>query len=159
MAALTTARVWDEIDKRMFAVISCVNPRGEPRSAGIVYVTNDRRLIIATATDSWKARHLRVNPQVAVTVTIAKHIPFMPWIQIPAATISFHGSTTVLSPDEANADVVHRLMGGLEDDPARRSETCVIAITPASSLATYGVGVGLREMRDRNKARGRVPAT
>jgi len=101
---------------------------------------------------------LRVD-RVAVTVTIAKHIPFMPWIQIPAATISFHGTATVLSPDEANADVVHRLMSGLEDDPARRSETCVIAITPAGSLATYGVGVGLREMRDPNEARGRVPAT
>lgn len=156
MDSLRTDDVWREIDRCSFAVISYVTPRGEPRSTGIVYVTEGRRLFLATDTDAWKARHLRADPHVAVTVTIAKRIPFLPWIPIPAATISFHGLAEVMRLDEADAGIVHRLMRGLEDDPARRDETCVIAITPTGSFSTYGVGVSLSDMRDRDKARGRV---
>jgi general stress protein 26 len=157
MPALTTAQVWSEIEKQMFAVISFVNPRGHPRSAGVVYVTQDRCLFVATAAESWKARHLRANPHIAVTVTIARRIPFLPWIQIPAATICFHGAATVLGPEETDANVVHRLLRGHEDDTEPRPSTCIISITPTGSFATYGIGVGLREMRDRVKARGHVP--
>lgn len=154
MADLTSDEIWGEIDRRSFAVVSFVNSRGEPRSAGVVYVTDGRRLFVATDTASWKARHIRAHPHVAVTIPIAKRIPFLPWIQIPAATISFHGVATVASVDDTDPDLAHRLLRGLEDDPARRAETSVVTIAPEGSFTTYGVGVTTLEMRDRTKARG-----
>jgi len=77
-ASITTELVWAEIEKRMFAVLSYVNPKGDARSAGIVYLVRDRVLYVGTDTDSWKAKHICLNPHVALNVTIAKRDPFMP---------------------------------------------------------------------------------
>ncbi len=156
-APITTAQVWQELDGQLFAVMSFVNAKGEPRSVGVVYVVDGHRLYVATGTDSWKARHLRANPAVAATVTIAKRIPFLPWIKIPAATINLHGRAEVLDLDAVDPAIAHRLLRGLEDDPGRRAETCVLAIDPEGSFTTYGIGVSLRDMRDRDTARGRAP--
>ena len=57
MAALIGSDlVWKEIEKRSFAVLSYVNPKGQARSAGIVYVAIDRVLYVRAAKDSWKAK-------------------------------------------------------------------------------------------------------
>ncbi|MBI2816353.1 MAG: pyridoxamine 5'-phosphate oxidase family protein [Acidobacteria bacterium] len=90
-------QVWREIEKQIFAVIATVTPHGEPRTAGIVYIVRNRRIYIAIGRDSWKARNIAGSPNVAMTVTVAKRIPFFPWIKIPAATISFHGEAALRS--------------------------------------------------------------
>ena len=158
-APLTTGDVWHELATRSFAVVSYTTGTGEPRSAGIVYVVESGRLLFATGPTSWKVRALRANPRAAVTVTIDKRIPFLPWIQIPAATISFHGTATVSDLDEVDAATAHRLLHGLEDDARHRADTCIVAIAPTGSFVTYGVGVRMMAMRDRDKARGRVPVS
>ncbi len=56
-ARLTTEQVWHQVAKASFAVLSQVTPAGEPRSSGVVYKTIGRRLYVAVAPDSWKARH------------------------------------------------------------------------------------------------------
>jgi Pyridoxamine 5'-phosphate oxidase len=90
-ANITTDRVWRELEERSFALLGYVTPRGEAPSTGIVYVVRDRQLYITTGRSSWKARHIAFNPDVSLTVAIPKRIPFVPWIQIPAATITFVG--------------------------------------------------------------------
>ena len=95
-APIGSGLVWKEIEKRSFAVLSYVNPKGRARSAGIVYVAIDRVLYVRAAKDSWKAKHIRLNPHVALNVTIAKRVPFIPWIKIPDATIAFSGTARVL---------------------------------------------------------------
>ena len=96
-APVTTSLVWNEIEKRLFAVLAYVNPHGQARSAGIVYIANDQVLYVGTEKDSWKAKHIRLNPNVALNVTIAKRIPFMPWIKIPDATIAFNGTARLMA--------------------------------------------------------------
>ena len=56
-ARLTSEQVWRRVAKASFAVLSHVTPSGEPRSSGVVYRTLGRRLYVAVASDSWKARH------------------------------------------------------------------------------------------------------
>jgi len=56
-ARLTTEQVWHQVAKASFAVLSQVTRAGEPRSSGVVYKTIGRRLYVAVAPDSWKARH------------------------------------------------------------------------------------------------------
>jgi hypothetical protein len=156
-APVTTDLVWKEIEKRMFGVLSYVNPKGEARSAGIVYLVRDRVLYVGTDTDSWKAKHIRRNPKVALNVTIAKRIPFMPWIKIPDATIAFNGTADVLKASEIDPKIIEALMHGMADDPELFASTCVLAIRPTAYFATYGVGVPLLDMRDPKKAKGRTP--
>ena len=46
---------------------------------------------MATVLTSFKARNVMRNPHVSLTVTVGQRIPFLPWIKIPAATITFQG--------------------------------------------------------------------
>ena len=156
-APVTTDIVWGEVEKRLFAVLSYVNPKGQARSAGIVYVVKDRVLYVGTEKSSWKAKHIRLNPNVALNVTIAKRIPFMPWIKIPHATIAFNGTARVLPASETDPKIIKSLLHGMVDDPELIADTCVLAIQPTGHFVTYGVCVPLMDMRDPKKARGRIP--
>ncbi|MFN8041230.1 MAG: pyridoxamine 5'-phosphate oxidase family protein [Acidimicrobiales bacterium] len=156
-APVTTDSIWQELGRHLFAVVAFTNAHGEPRSAGIVYVVDDGALWVGTETDSWKARHLRHRPAVAVTVPIAKRVRFLPMIKIPDATITFHGTARVLELDDVPPTVVHALFRGREDDDDLRSRTCIVRIDPSGEFVTYGIGVSLMTMRDQVAARGRAP--
>ena len=105
---------------------------------------------------AWKARHIAQNGNVSLTVTIPKRIFFMPWIKIPAATITFSGKATIVSPSELDAEVIAPLYRGLADNDELMATSAVIVVEPEGDFVTYGVGVSLMEMRDTDKARGRV---
>ncbi|UCH28832.1 MAG: pyridoxamine 5'-phosphate oxidase family protein [Myxococcales bacterium] len=156
-APVTTDLVWKEIEKRLFAVLSFVTPKGQARSAGIVYVVRDRVLFIGTGTDSWKAKHIARNPSVALCVNIPKRIPFLPWVKIPDATISFSATARVLPIDETDPEILDALLEGMVDDPKIREGNVVLEIRPVGDFVTYGVGVPMMDMRDPEKARGRAP--
>src|SRR5947208_1024150 len=71
---------------------------GEPRSSGVVYKAVDRRLYIAVAPDSWKARQIAVRRRVSVTVPVRRGGLLSLVLPIPPATISFHATAKVHSP-------------------------------------------------------------
>lgn len=156
-APVTTDLVWGEIQKRLFAVLSYVNPKGQARSAGIVYVVRDRVLYVGTGKDSWKAKHIALNPNVALNVTIPKRIPLMPWIKIPDATIAFSATASVRLMSETEPRIIQALMKGMADQEEIVAESCMLVIRPTGHFVTYGVGVPLLDMRDPEKARGRAP--
>lgn len=155
-APITTAHVWTEVDRRIFAVLSYVTPRAEARSAAVVYVVKDRKFYIRTDTDSWKAKHIRLNPSVALNVTIPKRVPFMPWIRVPEATIALQGTARIIDGDAVEDGVVQALARATSHDVESREGICFIEVTPAGHFMTYGVGVPLLGMRDPTKARARV---
>ena len=58
---LTSEQVWQAVTRASFAVLSHVTPGGEPRvQRRVVYKTSGRRLVVAVASGSWKAR--RASP-------------------------------------------------------------------------------------------------
>jgi hypothetical protein len=156
-APISSDLVWEEVEKRSFAVLSYVNPKGQARSAGIVYVVIDRVLYVRVAKASWKAKHILLNPHVALNVTIPKRVPFMPWIKIPDATIAFSGTGRVVLMSELDPKLLETLTGRMIDQHGTLAENCMLEIRPTGHFATYGVGVSLLDMRDPQKARGRVP--
>ena len=156
---LTAAQVWQAIEKELFAVIGMVTARREARTVGVMYFVRDRKLYVGTESDTWKARHIAGNPHVSVTVPIAKRIPIMPWIKVPAATITFSGTARVLPAIEAPAELVRAAFRGIADDAGVLPELCLIEITPAGQFLTYGIGVPLMRMRHPEQARGRAPVS
>ncbi|MDH3622894.1 MAG: hypothetical protein OES69_16555 [Myxococcales bacterium] len=64
--------------------------------------------------NGWMFRRLRstprLNPRVALNVTIPKRIPFMPWFKIPAATIALNGAARVIAAKDADPGVIQALM-------------------------------------------------
>ena len=94
-AALTTERVWNELEKISFAVISYVTPAGKPRSSGVLCAAARRRLYLVTAADSWKARQISDGDEVAVTVPVRRGGLLSLISPIPPATVSFHATARV----------------------------------------------------------------
>ncbi|MCL4263169.1 MAG: pyridoxamine 5'-phosphate oxidase family protein [Anaerolineae bacterium] len=156
MINLNSQDVWQEIEKQLFAVLGIVTAKGEARTVGVVYVVHGRTLLISSQKSAWKVRHISQNPHVSLTVPIHKRIPIMPWVKIPAATITFSGEATVLTPADLPATAFQPLFRGLEQDRDVMANTAVIQVKPAGEFITYGVGVSLIEMRQPDKARGRV---
>jgi len=156
MADITTAQVWADIEKQIFAVMGMVTPDNESRTVGIVYQVHDGKIFIASKADTWKVRHVAKNQYVSLTIPIHKGIPLMPWIKIPSATITLSGHAEVLEPAAVSDDIIQSLFRGLEVTPDTSSPFAVIKVTPVGSFLTYGIGVSLMTMRDTEKARGRV---
>lgn len=156
-APISTEQVWQALAKEVFAVIGMTTAKGEARTAGIIYVVRGRKLYIGTGTDSWKARHIAVNPHVSMTACIPKRVPLMPWIKVPAATITFSGEARVIPAAEASPELLAAVFQRAAQDPKTAQEMCVIEIAPAGHFVTYGVGVPLMRMRVPEAARARVP--
>lgn len=150
---LTSQQIWDEVEKHTFAVLGVVTAKGEPRTVGIVYVVDDHKLYIGSARTAWKARHIEGNPHVSATVAIPKRVPLMPWIKVPAATITFSGTARILEKRDLGAELLDKLYR--HDDG--RDEWCAIEMTPEKDFITYGVGVSLLAMRSPAKSRTRAP--
>ena len=153
---LTTDQVWREIEQNLFAVLGMVTPSGEARTVGIVYVVNDHKLYIGTQIQTWKVKHIAANPFVSLTVPIAKQIPLMPWIKIPAATITFAGVARIRDNQAVKADVLNALYRDVVKDENAMAASCVLEVTPQGEFITYGVGIPLMQMRFPEKARGRA---
>jgi hypothetical protein len=152
---LTSERVWHAIAKSSFAVFSEMTPAGEPRSSGVVYKTLGRRIYVAVAPDSWKAKHVAANGRVAVTVPVRRGGLLSLVVPIPPATISFHAMATVLPAGSPQRRSILEELGSLLP-PERRDAATIIEIVPEGVFVTYGLGVPLMKMRDPAAARARV---
>lgn len=154
---LSPDQVWRVIEKELFAVLGMVTSHGEARTAGVVYVVRDHKLYVVTGRDTWKARHIAANPHISVTIPIAKRVPIMPWMKIPAATITFAGTARLFPTPEAPPELLHALLHGADPNADTVADSCMIEVTPEKEFVTYGIGIPLMQMRYPEKARGRAP--
>src|SRR5215469_13351637 len=153
---LTSEQVWRAVARASFAVLSHVTPAGEPRSSGVVYKVIGRKLVIAVAPDSWKARHVAADGRVAVTVPVRRGGILSLVAPIPPATVSFHGTALVHPAGSLPARSALDELGSLVP-AAGRASACVIEITPHGAFRTYGLGVSLRTMLNPAAAQARAP--
>src|SRR6266498_2580774 len=157
-ARLTTEQVWSRAAKASFAALGQVTPAGEPRSSGVVYKTVGRRLYVAVAPESWKARHIAASRKVAVTVPVRRGGLLSLVAPIPPATISFHATAIVHPAGSPQVGSLLKELGSLI--PAeRRASGSIIEVVPEGEFLTYGLGVSLLKMRDPAAARARIPVT
>ncbi len=155
---LTSEQIWHALAKASFAVVGYVTPAGEPRSSGVVYTTVGRRMYVAVAPDSWKAKHVAAGGRVAVTVPVRRGGILSLVAPIPPATISFHATAAVHAPGSPEVRPLLEELGSLL--PAeRRASASIIEIVPEGSFVTYGVGTSLMKMRDPAAARARAPVS
>ncbi len=143
--------VWPYVEKWPFGVLSFVTPKGESRSAGVMYKVKDRCLYVLTGPDAWKTRHIRSNPNVSMTVTVQR-VPVRVR-QAPPAVITFSGTASVLEMDEVDPGLRRALTRGVGDMP----DTIVIKIEPKGRFVTYGIGIPMMQMRKPEMALARVP--
>lgn len=155
---LASGDVWRRLDKASFAVVSHVTAGGEPRSSGVVFATVDRRLVMVTAADSWKARQIEDGDLVAVTVPIRRGGLLALVAPIPPATISFRATALVHPAGSVDVTAMSKRLARLLPSGGG-TDGCVIELTPLGSFLTYGIGVSLRAMIDPQAASARVPVS
>jgi hypothetical protein len=153
----TTENVWQAIEQNLFAVLGMVTRSDESRTVGIVYIVRDGKFYIGTGLNTWKARHIKNNPRVSMTIPIAKTIPVAPWVKIPQVTISFSGTANVIPATEASSELNKAVFRHYADDKEFMQDNCLIEITPEEDFLTYGIGIPLMKMRHPHLARGRAP--
>ena len=157
-ARTRSERIWNELANESFAVVGFVTPSGDPRSSGVVYKMLGRRMFVAVAPDSWKAKDLAARGRVAVTVPVRRGGILALVFPVPPATITFHGSAIVHpagSPEmRSHLDDLGALL------PAeRRESSCLIEILPEADFLTYALDVPLRKMRDPVASLAHVPTS
>ena len=155
---LTTERVWNEIEKASFAIISYVTPAGKPRSSGVMCAAVSHRLYLVTATDSWKGRQISNGDEVAVTIPIRRGGLLSLVVPIPPATVSFHAKATVHPAGSVSIEKVpNKLASQLPKE--RRSAGCLLELAPEGNFLTYGLGVSLQDMARPAAALAHVPVS
>lgn len=152
---LTADRIWRELEKASFAVISHVTPTGKPRSSGVVYAVVGRRLYVAVDPTGWKARQIADGAEVAVTVPIRRAGVLSLVFPIPPATISFHARVTVHPAGAVSRESLPKQLVRLL--PPERRSVCLLEMAPEGMFLTYGVGVSLPDMTKPTAARAHVP--
>ena len=152
---LTTDDVWRTLDKHSFAVMSHVTSAGEPRSSGVVYGTDGRRILVVVAASSWKARTIADGQLVSLTVPVRRGGILALLFPIPPAAVSFRARAHVGEPCMLDRSALPPKFARLLPPPL--AESCVIELTPEGNFLTYGIGVSLMSMRDPEVALARVP--
>ena len=155
--SLTTEQVWEALDEAFFGVLAFANRDGHPRTAGVSYAVDSRSIYISTAKGMWKVRHIAANPNVSMTATLPKRVPFLPFIKVPAATITFKGEARILEVGDIPAHVFARLGRSNETDPEVLDQTAIIRVVPRGEFVTYGIGMSIMQMRNHEEAHGRAP--
>jgi len=158
MVDITSAEIWTAIGRVNLMVVGMVSAKGEARTAGVMPVVDDGRLWFTTNEREWKARHIAANPRVSVTVPVARRIPFVPWVKVPPATITFTGIAETIPAEQLPAGAKHALLHGLELSDGERGALIAIGVRPTGDFVTYGIGVSILGMRDTELARGRAAA-
>lgn len=77
----------------------------------------------------------------------------MPWIRVPATTITFSGIAKILEQEEIGTRLLKRLYRHEEG----ADEWCAIEVTAQKDFITYGVGISLLQMRFPERSRARTP--
>jgi len=152
---LTPDRVWKELERSSFAVLSYVTPGGKPRSSGVLCAATDHRLYVVAAPDSWKARHIATGDEVAVTVPIRRGSVLSLIAPIPPATVSLQAAATVHPAGSVDRKSVPKKLAKLL--PKNASTGCLIELAPTGRFTTYGIGVSLLAMATPAKARAHAP--
>jgi hypothetical protein len=114
---------------------------------------------VAVAPDSWKARHIAISSQVAVTAPVRRGGVLSLLLPIPPATVSFRATAIVHPAGSAESHSLSKALEGLGAllPAERRASSTVIEIVPKDRFLTYGVGVSLMQMRSPVAARAHVP--
>jgi general stress protein 26 len=131
------------IKRGTFCTLATSSQVNRPHVVGVLYTAVEGLLYVSTLQTSIKARNIRTNARVAVCIPV-RRFPVGPPFHV-----SFQGRAELCSRDDPR---IVRLLEerrlnpitshGELDDP----DSCFLIITPGRRVATYGLGVSLRQL-------------
>lgn len=128
------------IAKQSFLTLATSSAANRPHVAGLLYAEADGALYMSTHGESVKARNVRENNRVAVTIPIRKY-PFG-----PPLSVQFQGTAELLQPDDPHLmDLVNagKLKAITSHGELDLPGGVFIRVTPNRRVLSYGLGVPL----------------
>jgi hypothetical protein len=131
------------ITRRSFCILATSSAENRPLAVGVLYAAVDGELYVSTLDTSVKVRNVRENPRVAVCIPVRRYPVGPPF------SVQFQGSAEVRLVDDPQ--LVELLEAGrlkriTSHGELEHSEACFLKITPGRRVATYGLGVPLRQL-------------
>jgi nitroimidazol reductase NimA-like FMN-containing flavoprotein (pyridoxamine 5'-phosphate oxidase superfamily) len=128
------------IAKQTYLTLATASAANRPHVAGLLYAEADGALYMSTHSESVKARNVRENNRVAVTIPIRRY-PFF-----PPLSVQFQGAAELLAPDDPRLTAL--IAAGKLKAVTTHGELdlpggCFIKITPNRRIVTYGLGVSI----------------
>jgi PPOX class probable F420-dependent enzyme len=118
------------LDGTSIAHLATVSPDGAPHSVPVFVGTHDDRLIFFTGPETRKARNLRRDPRVALSLAPADN-PFQP--------VVIRGRVTAWLDGDAAWELIDRIQVKYTGQPYPRGQERVVAVVE-SEQQTVGVG-------------------
>ena len=141
-----------EIIKRNRWLTLSTASEDRPQSSVVVYASDGQEIIVLTGRDTVKAKNIKYNNRVSVTVPFYKNLIHRLITVAPPASISFSTTAEVLPFD--HDDILNRYEKRLnfKVPDSIKEESVWIKMPVGSRVTCYGVGVSLLEMRNSSKA-------
>ena len=123
----------------MWLVLATVNEKGIPQSSVIVYKSDGNALYFTTGINTIKARNIRKNPNVSVTIPFRMNL-LHKLVPAPPGELHFKAEAEFLERED---EVVQTMLARIikyEEKVEIPQETVYVKLVPTSKIATYGVG-------------------
>ncbi|MHA1304338.1 MAG: pyridoxamine 5'-phosphate oxidase family protein [Candidatus Heimdallarchaeaceae archaeon] len=146
------------IRKNNWLVLSTVNEKGIPQSSVVMYQSDGQSIFFMTSIDTLKAKNIRNNSHVSVTIPFFKSF-LHKFVPAPPAELHFKAKAEIVPKDNEEAQRILAKMIKFAEKSKTKTESIWIKITPSKKVATYGVGIKLLDMRFPEKARNLVELT
>lgn len=143
------------IKKNMWLVLSTVGKEEQPHSSIIMYQSDGYDIYFETSENSLKARNIRDNNKISVTIPFRKNF-FHKIIPAPPAELHFKAIAEFISKDDEKAREIMKKILKYEEQAGVQDGSVWIKIVPSNIISTFGVGVKLLDMRNPEKARNLV---
>ena len=143
------------LKSNMWLVISTVDEKNRPHSSVVVYQSDGDILICQTGIDTVKARSIKKNSNISVTIPFRKNF-LHKLVPAPPAELHFTATAEILPYDNEEAKKIFARFLKHSESVEKPQETIWIKIKPSKLISTYGVGIKLLDMRKPNKARNLV---
>lgn len=143
------------LKSNMWLVISTVDEKNRPHSSVVVYQSDGDILICQTGIDTVKARSIKKNSNISVTIPFRKNF-LHKLVPAPPAELHFTATAEILPYDNEEAKKIFARFLKHSESVEKPQETIWIKVKPSKLISTYGVGIKLLDMRKPNKARNLV---
>lgn len=131
------------LERSSYCALATSSAANRPHAVGVLYAVVDSTLYMTTQGASVKLRNVRENPRVAVCIPVRRYPVGPPF------SVQFQGRAEVLAADDPEivalleTGALKRITAhGELDDP----DVCFLRVRPGRRVATYGLGVPLRQL-------------
>lgn len=143
------------LKKKNWLVLGTVDDKNNPHSSVVVYQSDGHVIYCMTGKNTLKARNIRENKKVSITLPFRKNF-LHKIVPAPPAELHFTAEAEIKPFDDEEARKIYAKYLKYQENIENLDENIWIKITPSKRISTYGVGIPLFKMRKPEKARNVV---